>query len=106
MFLFITRIYFLPPKKGMREGIIRQTVLDPADDLGIIAKLSMFKTHEIKEADEVFITSAAGGVMPVPEVNGKPVAIGTPGKVTSRIRERYWEAHEEERWAAPVDYNE
>lgn len=94
----------LTPESGVLEGITRRTVLDLADELGIPAKLGTFGANVLKEADEVFITSTAGGVMPVTKVNGKPVGMGTPGKVTTLIRKRYWEAHDEDRWTTPVDY--
>jgi branched-chain amino acid aminotransferase len=42
--------------------------------------------------------------MPVTTVNGKAVGDGKPGKVTTLIQKRYWEAHDEDRWAKPVDY--
>ncbi len=64
----------------------------------------MFGLDTLSGADEVFITSTAGGVMPVTKVNGKQVGIGTPGKITTLIRKRYWEAHDEDRWTTPVDY--
>lgn len=94
----------LTPESGVLEGITRRTVLDLADELGIPARLGTFGANVLKEADEVFITSTAGGVMPVTKVNGKPVGMGTPGKVTTLIRRRYWEAHDEDRWTTPVDY--
>jgi len=89
---------------GVLEGITRRTVLDLADELGIPAKQGMFGLDTLSGADEVFITSTAGGVMPVAKVNGKPVGIGAPGKVTTLIRKSYWEAHDEGRWTTPVDY--
>lgn len=94
----------LTPESGVLEGITRRTVLDLADELGIPARLGTFGANVLKEADEVFITSTAGGVMPVTKVNGKAVGMGTPGKVTTLIRRRYWEAHDEDRWTTPVDY--
>ena len=32
------------------------------------------------------------------------VWIGKPGKITALIRNRYWEAHDEERWVSAVNY--
>ncbi len=94
----------LTPKSGVLEGITRRSVLDLADELGIPAREDMFGPDALREADEVFITSTAGGVIPVTKVNGKPVGTGTPGEVTMLIRKRYWEAHGEDRWTTPVDY--
>jgi len=94
----------LTPKRGVLEGITRRSVLDLADELGIPANQDMFGPNVLREADEVFMTSTAGGVMAVTKVNGQPVGIGTPGKVTTLSRKRYWEAHGEDRWTTPVDY--
>jgi branched-chain amino acid aminotransferase len=94
----------LTPENGVLEGITRQTVLDLAAEQGIPARLGMLGTEVLKEADEVFMTSTAGGVMPVTSINDNPVGQGTPGKVTTLISRRYWEAHEEDRWTTAVDY--
>ena len=56
------------------------------------------------EADEVFITSTAGGVMPVTRVDGVPIGEGIPGPITLRLREAYWELHRDPRFATPVEY--
>ena len=94
----------LTPDSGVLEGITRKTVLDLAGELGIPTRPSRFRARELKQADEVFISSTAGGVMPVTRVDGQPVGAATPGAVTSVICKRYWEAHDEERWTSAVDY--
>jgi branched-chain amino acid aminotransferase len=86
------------------EGITRQTVLDLAEEQGIPVKLDWFGADVLEEAKEVFISSTAGGVIPVTTVNNKPVGDGKPGKITALIRKRYWEAHDEEPWTFPVNY--
>jgi branched-chain amino acid aminotransferase len=58
----------------------------------------------VREADEVFITSTAGGLMPVASVDGAPVGDGTPGPVTRNLRDGYWRLHEDPRYATPVAY--
>ena len=95
----------LTPQAGVLEGITRKTVLDLADELGIPARLNKFAASALKEAAEVFITSTAGGVMPVTRIDGRPIGAGIPGKVTTLIQTRYWEAHDEERWTSAVDYH-
>jgi D-alanine transaminase len=44
---------------------------------------------EAQAADEAFVTSATSFVMPVVEIDGRPVGDGTPGPVTARLREIY-----------------
>jgi len=92
------------PGSGVLEGITRRTVLDLAGELDIPADFGTFGASVLKEADEVFITSTAGGVMPVTKINDKPVGNGKPGKVTTIISKRYWEAHDVDRWTTSVEY--
>jgi branched-chain amino acid aminotransferase len=94
----------LTPAAGVLEGITRQTVLDLAEEQDIPAKLDRFGADVLEAAEEVFISSTAGGIMPVTTVNNKPIDDGKPGKITALIRKRYWEAHDEDRWTSQVDY--
>ena len=59
----------------------------------------------MRAADEVFITSTAGGVIPVTTVYGSAVGAGEPGPVTLRLREAYWNLHQDPRFALPVRYD-
>ena len=56
-------------------------------------------------ADEIFISSSAGGVMPVTIIDGKPVADGAPGPLTKRLTELYWGKREAGWYATPIDYD-
>lgn len=94
----------LTPAGGVLKGITRQTVLDLAAEQGIPARQTMFGAKVLANAEEVFITSTAGGVIPVTTLNGRAIGDGKPGKITTLIRTRYWQAHDEERWTTPVDY--
>jgi branched-chain amino acid aminotransferase len=94
----------LTPASGVLEGITRKTVLDLAEEQGIPARQTMFNTEVAEKAAEIFITSTAGGVMPITTINGKPVGDGKPGPVTTLIQKRYWEVHDEKPWATAVDY--
>jgi branched-chain amino acid aminotransferase len=94
----------LTPARGVLEGVTRRTVLDLAQELGIPAKLELFGADAVQTAGEVFITSTAGGVMPVTKLDNQPVGDGKPGRVTTLLRDRYWEAHDEDRWTTAVDY--
>lgn len=95
----------LTPTRGVLEGITRMTVLDLAEELGIPAKLNMFNADVLQAADEIFLSSTAGGVIPVTTLDGQPVKDGKPGEVTMLLRKRYWEVHDEDRWTTPVDYH-
>ena len=56
------------------------------------------------EADEILLTSTAGGVMPVAALDGEPVGRGAPGPATKAIRDRYWALHDDPGFTLAVDY--
>jgi branched-chain amino acid aminotransferase len=58
----------------------------------------------LRDADEIFLTSTAGGVMPVTTIDGKVLSDGIPGPVTTLVRELYWQAHERAEWSLSVNY--
>ena len=88
----------------MLQGITRRTVLDLAEEKGIATSVTMFNAQVLRAASEIFLTSTAGGVMPVTTLDGRQVGEGKPGRVTLLRRRRYWEAHEEDGWTTSVEY--
>lgn len=94
----------LTPERGVLKGITRQTMIDLAEEQDIPVRLDMFGADVLMAAEEVFLTSTAGGVMPVTLVNGRTIGDGKPGKITTLMQKRYWEAHDEGPWVTPVDY--
>jgi len=43
--------------------------------------------------------------MPIVSLDGEAVGDGTAGPVTRRLRELYWQAHEDPRYITRVDYS-
>ena len=93
------------PDAGVLEGVTRRTVLELAADQGIVARLGSLSAEQLRAADEVFLTSTAGGVMPVVTVDGLPVGDGRPGPRTMQLRTAYWDAHSDPKWATLVSYS-
>ena len=93
------------PSRGVLEGITRKTVIELGGELGIPLEARPVPADELRAADEVFITSTAGGIIPVTTVDGKPVGSGEPGPVTWRLREAYWDLHRDPRFILPVRYD-
>jgi branched-chain amino acid aminotransferase len=56
----------------------------------------------LDNAQEVFASSSGGGVIPVTQIDGKPVANGRPGLFTRRLYDAYWQAHERPEWNKAV----
>ena len=93
------------PATGCLEGITRKTALDLAKELGIAVSVTTVGVEELVDADEAFLTSTAGGIMPAARVNDRPLGgRDGPGEITTRLHNLYWE----KRWAGwlgdPIDY--
>jgi len=94
----------MSPDRGVLEGITRETVLELALKLNIDCRLTKVPVALLRSADEVFVSSTAGGLMPVRRVDGVPIGDGAPGPVTTRMKEMYWKLHEDPRYSTPVRY--
>jgi branched-chain amino acid aminotransferase len=92
------------PAIGVLPGITRRTVFDLCAEEGLVAAAADVSVAALKAADEVFITSTAGGIMPVTVIDGMPVADGKVGAITSRLMSLYWQKHDDPAWSSPVRY--
>ncbi len=93
------------PEAGCLEGITRQSVFDLCDEIGLPHEAARIHADRLRSADEIFMTTTAGSVMPVRSLDGEPVAgRDGPGELSVRLHNLYWE----KRWsgwkATPVRY--
>ena len=61
--------------------------------------------EEALAADEVFITTTAGGLIPITKIDGQAIGAGVPGPVTRKLQKRYWETHDDPRYTLKIDYS-
>ncbi len=92
------------PARGVLEGITRMTVMELCAECAIPLEQGEVPADTLRAAEEVFISSTAGGVLPVTKLDGKPVGSGVPGPVTTRLREMYWSKKEAGWHGTPVNY--
>lgn len=92
------------PKYGVLQGITRQTVFDLCSELQITCATNDISPANILAADEVFITSTAGGVMPVTQLNGQAIGYGAVGSLTTQVMDLYWQWHARDENRLVVDY--
>ena len=70
-------------------GCTRKALVALAQERQLRVEERPFTVEEALAAKEAFITSATLFVQPVISIDGKPVADGRPGPMTSRLREIY-----------------
>ncbi|MEM8651969.1 MAG: aminotransferase class IV [Pseudomonadota bacterium] len=92
------------PKLGVLLGITRQTVFDICKTLKIDCRTQDISRDDLLNADEVFITSTAGGVMPVTKVDNQPIGSGVPGEITGQVKDAYWAMHDDDAERLVVQY--
>jgi len=92
----------LSPDRGALEGVTRQTVIDICHELGLPVRIAAMTRDDLYEADEIFTSTTAGGVMPAARIDGRILSNDRPGPVSRRIREVYWAWHDEGRHLTAV----
>lgn len=92
------------PSGTVFEGITRRTVDEICQSLGVTLKFGTVTVGELLAADEVFITSTAGGIMPISKVRGKAVGAGQAGPITRALIDKYWQWHEDSKYATRINY--
>jgi branched-chain amino acid aminotransferase len=93
------------PGQGVLEGMTRRTIIELAPECGYEAAQCKLPADEALAADEVFITTTAGGLIPITKIDGQTIGAGAPGPVTRRLQKRYWEMHEDPRYTLEIDYS-
>ena len=68
------------------RGITRTVVLEALKVQGIALEERGFTMEEAREAREAFITSASQIVIPVVQIDGRPVGNGAPGLLATALR--------------------
>jgi D-alanine transaminase len=74
---------------GILRGITRTVLLDVLSSQGLALDERPFTVDEAFEAREAFVTSASQIVMPVVQIDGRPVANGAPGLLAGALRREF-----------------
>ena len=94
----------ITPDRGVLAGVSRKTVLEMADYLGINTSVRSLSVEELLDADEVFLSSSGGGVIPIIRVNETIFGNGASGPISVRLNETYWKWTTLEKYRDPIDY--
>ena len=81
-----------PLSNAILPGIRRQALLRLAAEHQIKVQERLFTIQEAYDADEAFLSNATTSVLPIIEIDGRPVGDGVPGPVARRFRQMYLDA--------------
>ena len=94
------------PAAGVLDGMTRRTVFDLCRDINLGVDAENIPVERVRRGDEVFITSTAGGIMPVTKIDGVPVGNGKPGPLTKQLHDLYWSRKAAGWLGTEIDYAE
>ena len=92
IFLVKRGALLVPPVQFGLEGTTRQTVIEMAKGVSILVHEVTLTMYDAYTADEIFVTGSGAGIVPVVEVDKKPVGDGKTGQVTNQLIRLYAEA--------------
>ncbi|KAB8227732.1 hypothetical protein ETB97_010824 [Aspergillus alliaceus] len=94
------------PDRGVLQGITRRSVIDVARAAGIEVRVEVIPVELAYNADEIFMSTTAGGIMPITSLDGKLVNGGQLGPITKAIWDGYWAIHYDPALSFQIDYND
>ncbi len=97
---------WLTPGCGTLAGITRRSLIELTREAGQQVNEGRLTAEDLLSADEVLVTSTAGGIMPVTVIDGELIGTGAPGPLTLQLRDLYWASHQDPRYSTPIRYAE
>lgn len=92
------------PDRGVLQGITRRSVIDAASMNGLETRVEFVPIEAVYQADEIFMCTTAGGIMPITTLDGQPVNGGQLGPITKKIWDTYWAMHWDENFSFAIQY--
>ncbi|PIE22391.1 MAG: branched-chain-amino acid aminotransferase [Planctomycetota bacterium] len=83
-----------PLRSGLLSGITRKVLLELGKDHGLAMEERVLVELDVREADEIFLSSTNMDIAPITMLNGVPVGDGEPGPITREISRLYLERAE------------
>jgi len=92
------------PDRGALEGVTRKSVIELCAEIGIPCHVRPLPVEELLQADEIFVTTTAGGPMPVSRIDNHIMGNDRPGPLSSRMKAMFWQKREAGWRGTPIDY--
>jgi branched-chain amino acid aminotransferase len=93
------------PRFNLLPGITRSSVIELAHELGIEIEIRDISCAELRMADDIFITSTAGGIMPIRSIDGVVLAAGRDTAIAKTLSDLYWKRRAEGWHGLAIDYS-
>jgi D-alanine transaminase len=78
-----------PRTAEILHGVTREVVLSLAYEAGLPVEERAIDASELPVAEEVFLTGTTTDLIPITQIDGRPVGSGSPGPVARTLLERY-----------------
>ena len=90
------------PRHDILRGITRETVLELGPAAGLTVEAADLELYDAYTADEAFLASTAGGLLPVTAIDGRSIGSGKPGPKFKELRSAYEKLIGSERYGTSV----
>lgn len=90
------------PRHDVLHGITRETVMGLCPAHGWSAEITELELYDAYTADEAFLASTAGGLLPIAAIDGRPIGDGRPGPKLRALRSAYEELIGSGQYGTPV----
>ena len=91
VFLVRDGTIYTPELTSCLEGITRDSIFRIAADLGYQVKERRITRDEVYIADEAFFTGTAAEVVPIRELDSRPIGSGSRGPLTEKLQSIYFD---------------
>ncbi|RAH87656.1 D-aminoacid aminotransferase-like PLP-dependent enzyme [Aspergillus japonicus CBS 114.51] len=92
------------PDRGVLHGVTRKSIIEIAQREGVSVRLEPTPVELAYQADEIFMCTTAGGIMPITTLDGRRVGDGKVGPLTRMIWDKYWDMHYDPAYSFAIKY--
>jgi D-alanine transaminase len=92
LFIVLNGVIITPPKSNLLlPGITRDLVVELAQHHQLPCEEHSISADELKQAEEIWVTSSTKEILPITTLDGKPVGNGQPGSIWQKMFQFYQE---------------
>jgi branched-chain amino acid aminotransferase len=78
-----------PLSSGLLAGITREFLFEIGRDKGVPVLEGVLRDQDLYDADEAFLTSTTRELLPIVQVDGRPIGSGKPGPITKQLLQAF-----------------